>query len=182
MAATVTIRRWTGSAGGPTKSDITSINTRANAEDTHTTAGISNPIYIPSVGTNYSYWVHTRLSADTTPAGTINNLRWFSDGANSFGTGVTCVGQEASAYVQATGTPGVSGTQLTAGNHGSLVGGAPVDVFGLTTGSPKSLTGSIANPSTGDFGNFFVYQLAIASTALPGVTSQELFTWRYDET
>jgi hypothetical protein len=181
MAATVTIRRWTGASGGPTKTDITGINSRANAEDAHSTAGTTNPVRIPDAGSNYSYWVTTRLSCDVTPAGTINNLRWYSDGNNNLGTGVTCVGAVGSNYVQATGTQGTSGTELTQGNHAGL-DEAPANVFTYTSGSPKSLTGSISNPNTGDFGQFFVYQVAVASTAGPGATASETFTWQYDET
>ncbi len=107
MAATVTIRRLTGA--GPTSTDVTSINTRANAEDAHSTAGTTNPIQIPAAGTNYSYWVVTQLSADTSPSGTINNVKWYTDGANGFGTGVTAKGNTATGYVQATGTPGTTG-------------------------------------------------------------------------
>lgn len=181
MAATVTIRRWTGASGSPTKTDITGINTRANAEDAHSTAGTSNPIQVPSSGTNYSYWVNTRLSADTSPSGTIDNLRWYTDGANNFGTGVTCKGNTASAYTQATGTAGTSGDILNTTNNSNLAG-ATSDVFGFTSGSPKTVTGSISNPSTGDFGHFFVYQIEVATTAGPGATGQETFTWKYDET
>lgn len=179
MAATVTIRRHTGA--GPTKTDITGINTRANAEDAHTTAGTSNPIQIPAAGTNYSYWVATRLSADTTPTGTINNIRWYTDGSNGFGTGVTCKMNTATGYTQATGTPGVTGTQLTTGNYSTLAG-APTDSFAFTSGSPKNVSGSISNPSTGDFGDYAVYQIEVGTTATPGATPQETFTWKYDET
>jgi hypothetical protein len=180
MPATVTIRRWTGAAGAPVKTDITGINTRANAEDAHSTAGTTNPVQIPAAGTNYSYWVCTRLSADTTPAGTINNLRWYSDGANNFGTGITCRGNEATAYTQATGTIGQTGTQLTTANYASVT--TPADVFTFTSAAPKALAGSISNPSTGDFGSFFVYQAEIGAAAGPGVSGQETFTWKYDET
>jgi hypothetical protein len=183
MAATVIINRWTGSSGGPTKDDITGANTVANADDTHqtTAVGSADPIRIPTVGTNYSFWVATRLECTVTPAGTINNLRWYTDGANSFGTGITCKAQNASTYVQATGTVGVTGTQLTTGNYATL-SGAPVNAFTFTSGSPKSLTGSITNPSTGDFGHFMVYQLEVGTTASPGATGSETFTWLYDET
>jgi len=186
MAATVLIRRKTGASGSIASTDITSINTRANAEDAHSTAGTTNPIRIPAAGTNYSYWVTTRLDATVTPAGTIDNLRWFTDGANGFGTGVTCKGAKASTgadagYRQATGTPGTTGTQLTQGNHSGL-DEAPADVFGFTSGSPKSLTGSITNPSTGQFGDHWVYQIEVGATAGPGATAQETFTWRFDET
>ncbi len=179
MAATVTIRRLTST--GPTSGDITSINTRANAEDTNTTAGTSNPIQIPAAGTNYSYWVVTQLSVDVTPAGTINNIKWYTDGANGFGTGVTCKMNTATGYVQATGTPGTSGTQLTTGNYATLAG-APTDAFAFTSGSPKSVTGTISNPSTGALGDRVVYQIEVDSTAGPGATPQETFTWKYDET
>lgn len=183
MAATVVINRWTGASGSPTKTAIQSANTVANASDAHqaTASSSTNPIRVPAAGTNYSYWVSTRLSASVTPSGTINNIRWYTDGANNFGTGITCKGNTASAYVQATGVAGTSGDVLNVTNHTSLAG-ATADVFTYTSGSPKSITGSISNPSTGDFGDFFVYQIEVATTAGPGVTNQETFTWLYDET
>lgn len=180
MAATVTVRRWTGASGGPTKTDVTSATTRASTSDA-AAPGTSDPIPIPAAGTKYSYWMSFRLSADTTPTGTINNLKWFSDGSNNHGTGVTHKGQSATSYVQATGTQGDTGTQLTTGNHAGL-SAAPADVFSFTSGSPKSLTGSISNPSTGDFGDFFVQQVEVGSTAGPGSITAETFTFRYDET
>lgn len=177
MSATVIINRLTGS--GPSATDITSINTRANAEDAHSTAGTSNSILIPTSGTNYSYWVTTQLEVTAITGGTVDNLRWYSDGTNNLGTGVTCKGQEATSYVQAAGTPGTSGTQLTTGNHAGLTG-SPVDVFGLTSGSPKSLAGSTSTAQK--FGSRFVYQIEVASTASSGATGTETFTWKYDDT
>jgi len=179
MAATVTIRRWTGSGGGPTKTDITSINTRANAEDTHTTAGTTNSILIPAAGSNYSYWVSTRLSVDAINAGTVDNIKWYADGSNNFGTGVTCIGDTADGYVQATGTPGTTGLELTTGNHANLAA-PPVDVFSFTSGSPESVTGTTT--TTGDLGDFFIYQIVVGSTASSGATASETFTWKYDDT
>lgn len=179
MAATVTIRRWTGASGSPTKTDITSINTRANAEDAHSTAGTTNSVLIPASGSNYSYWVNTRLSIDAITSGTVNNIKWYTDGSNNFGTGVTALAQDASAYTQATGTVGTSGTVLNTTNNANL-SGAPVDPFTFTSGSPKSVTGSAS--ATGDLGNFMVYQLVVASTAASGASAQETFTWQYDDT
>ena len=179
MAATVTIRRWTGTTGAPTKTDITSINTRANAYDTHSTADTTNSVLIPAAGSNYSYWVSTRLSVDAITSGTVNNLKWYTDGSNNFGTGVTAIAQSATSYVQATGTAGTTGTQLTTGNHAGL-SGAPVDPFTFTSGSPKSLTGTTT--ATGDLGDFMVYQLVVGTTAASGASAQETFTWQYDDT
>lgn len=185
MPATVTIRRWTGSSGGPTKTDITSINTRLNAEDTHTTAGTTNPVRVPSSGTNYSYWASTRLQASVTPAGTINNIKWFTDGANNLGTGLGCNVATGSVYSQATGTSGTSGTELTKVNYdaaGGTLAADPTNAFAYTTGSPLSVSGTLTNPSTGDFGDFVVFQMTVGTTANPGASAQETFTWRYDET
>jgi len=67
MVATITINRLTGSSGSITETDITSINTRANTIDSHTTGDTSNPIEIPSSGTNYSFWVNTQLDATVAP-------------------------------------------------------------------------------------------------------------------
>lgn len=177
MAATVQIVRLTGA--GPTATDITSINTRANAEDAHTTAGTSNSILVPAAGTNYSYWVVTRLNVTAITSGTVDNVKWYTDGSNNFGTGVTCKGNTATGYVQATGTPGTTGTQLTTGNYATLAG-APSDVFAYTSGSPLSVSGTTT--TTGQFGDRVVYQIEVGTTAASGATATETFTWRYDDT
>ncbi len=179
MPATVVIKRWTGS--GPTKTDITAINTRMNAEDAHTTAGTSNPIAIPVSGSNYSFWCVHRLSASVTPSTIINNLKWWLDGANSLGTGVTCVANTATSYVQATGTTGTTGIVLSTGNYATLAG-APTNAFANTSGAPLSVAGSISNPSTGDFGDFVVSQIIVGATAGAGATAAESAVWQYDET
>lgn len=177
MAATVQIRRLTGA--GPTSTDITSGNTRANAEDAHSTAGTTNPIQIPSSGLSYSFWVITQLNCTVAPSVSIGNIKWFTDGANGLGTGLTMKVSTASGYVQATGTVGTSGTQLTTGNYASLAG-APVNAFGLTSAAPLSVPGSIG-ATTGAFGDRVVYQVEVDPTAAPGASNAETLSWRYDE-
>lgn len=177
MAATVLIRRLTST--GPTLTDITSINTRANAEDAHSTAGTSNSVLVPSSGSNYSYWVATRLDVTAITAGTVNNIKWYTDGSNNFGTGVTAIGNTATSYIQATGTAGTTGIQLTTGNYSTVT--TPVDPFTFTSGSPKSVTGSTASVSA-VFADLFVYQLVVGTTAASGASAQETFTWQYDDT
>lgn len=178
MAATVIINRLTGA--GPTETDITSSNTRMSTSD-DPAPGTANPVPIPAADTNYSFWVSTQLEATTTPTGTINNINWYTDSTNGFGTGVTCVGQTATTYDQATGTVGTTGDELTTGNYTTLAS-APSDVFAFTSGSPLSVSGSISNPTTGLFGDLVVYQAAVGTSASAGATAQETFTWQYDET
>lgn len=185
MAATVIINRHTGagtSNGGTTFTAITSGNTRASTSDAPV-PGTSDPIPIPGAGTNYSYWVSTRLQCTVAPSGTIDNLQWYSD-ATGFGTGVTVNGADASTGVDAgyriaTGTQGTTGTQLTTGNHTGL-DAAPVDVTTLTSGSPRALGGSTT--TTAHFGDLFVYQFAVGTTASAGTTPANTFTFQYDET
>ena len=186
MVATVIIERLTGA--GPTRTAITSINTRANAFDTHSTGDTANPIEIPGAGTNYSYWVNTQLNATVAPDNLIDNLEWFTDGTNSYGTGITLqVAQAAEAsYTQATGTPGVTGTLLNDTNYsgGTLTPATPGadNAFAFVTGAPLAVTGSTSG--TGAFGNIVVYQVAVGTSATPGTkpATPETITWRYDET
>lgn len=178
MAATVQIRRLTGVAAA-TSTDITAINTRANAEDAHSTAGTSNPVQIPSSGTNYSYWVITQLNCTVAPSVSLSNIKWFTDGANGLGTGVACKVSTATGYVQASGTLGTTGLQLTTGNYATLAG-APSDAFAFTSAAPLSVAGSLG-ATTGAFGDRVVYQVEVINTAAPGATAAETFTFRYDE-
>lgn len=177
-SATVIVNRWTGSTGSPTKTDISSTNTRANAVDSHSTGGTSNPIKIPGSGTNYSYWVSTRLDVSTNSSGnTIDNIKWYTDGGAFTETGVDANVASASAYEQATGTTAETGDALS--GHGSL-SNSVTGAFTYTSGSPLSVSGSTTG--TGDFGDFVVYQVTVSANASPQTTSQETFTWQYDET
>ena len=179
MAATVIINRITGTAASPTKSAITSINTRANAYDGHSTADTTYPIAIPDAGTNYSYGVSTRLSISAnTGANTIDNILWYSDGANGFGTGVTAKVAAGNNYDQAEGTEGTSGTELTTGSNTGLAA-SPSDAFAYTSTGTLSLTGSTTG--TGDIGQFAVWQIGVGTGASVGATSSEQFTFAYDE-
>jgi hypothetical protein len=182
MAATIQIRRWTGTGAG-TGTDITETTTRASTSDV-ASPGTANPLVIPLSGTNYSFWVSLRLYASTAPTGTIDTLKWYSDGTNSFGTGYTAKVADASTglnsgYRQATGTVGTTGTLLNTTNHTGL-DAAPADFFSKTLASPLTLGGSTTG--TGDFGDFVVFQIEIASTAASGTLTSELFTFKYDET
>lgn len=71
------------------------------------------------------------------------------------------------------------GDELTTANHAGLTGN-PVDFENYTVGSPLAVTGSTTLANT-DFGNYVVYQLTVATSASPGATNQENYTWLYDE-
>ena len=179
MSATLIINRWTGAAGSPTKTNITSINTRVNAYDGHSTNGTTSPVAIPaSMGQNNSFWCVTQLHCSVAPATLVNNIKWFPLDSSNPWTGVTMVVNTATSYIQATGTVGTSGTILTTGNYSTLAG-TPVSAFTYNSGSPLSVAGSTS--TTGDFGDFVVYQFQVQDNASAGAIAQEVVSWQYDE-
>ena len=183
MAATIQIRRKIGAT--PTNYDITSIKTRLSTSDNHYTTQTTNPLPIPPSGTKYSFWATFQLFAATTPVGTVDNIKWYTDGTDSLGTGISMKVATANVYDEATGTTGDTGDELTVANYGhgtTDLDGAPVDAFSKTSGAPFAVTGSISNPSTGDFGDLIALQSAVISTASAGTTPTESITWKYDET
>ena len=112
----------------------------------------ANPILIPSAGTKYSYWKQIYLLCADPDDNIIDNVKFYSDAAIGFGTGVTLmVGDEtptknsqvSAGYEVATGTPGTTGDEMVAA-HASLTGST--DAASLTVGSP--LTVSISEGET----------------------------------
>lgn len=184
MAATLQIGRKTGAAPG-TFTDITSINTRFNAADAHSTNDTASPVSVPetgSGGTNRSYWATTRFKVTGGTFTTIDNLRVYSDGSNNLGTGLSCVVARANVgadagYRVATGSTG-NGTTLNTTNHTGLTG-APSNFFSYTSGSPLTLTGSTS--TTGEFGDHVVFQIEVTESAGSGASAQETAFYKYDE-
>lgn len=167
----VQIRRLTGSTPG-TGDDITNSNTRLLASDTHTISGTSNAVRIPSSGTNYSYKCSLQLYYDGSGTGTVDNIRWFTDGVNSLGTGIGLQVKTSSVYSQATGTEGVSGDEMTGGSDG----------FSYLESSPLTISGSVTGPSNELFADILEKQITVDSNADNGVSGQETGTYRYDST
>lgn len=168
MAATVLIREW-------------NVNDTAQATDktggtirfkdaNNATVDLNNPIVRPTSGTVYSYEKYLKLKITVAPAGSITNLRCYSDGTNSFGTGIGMhIGNTAS-----WGTPVKTESSVA-------IDQAANDFFAKTSGSPLSF-GAGPYSSIGDIGDFVVMQASVASTASPGLTVSELLTTAWDET
>lgn len=98
------------------------------------------------------------------------------------GTGVSLNVATGTAYKQATGTGGTTGDLLNSSFYTSALSPTTAsDAFAKTSGSPLSVAGSIGS-TTGNISDFVVYQVAVISTAGPGVTTAETLTWQYDET
>src|SRR3990167_6106530 len=167
MAATVSVKQSVGA--GPT--DTTSTNLRFNTDDT-INPGTVNPMVKPAAGVNRSYWKTVYLNADTTPTGTINNVKIYSDGTIGW-TGCTLYGGSTGTYTQATGTPGTTGTDSSV---------ATANMANWTSAAKKSLTGTISNPSTGKITDYVVMQVDVSTSAVAGTLAAETITFEYDET
>ncbi len=86
MAATIYIRSLHG-ATGASATNVDGVGARFKLAD-NDTIDANNPIVIPPSGTTYSYIKNFEFYASSSPANTINNLRLYSDGGNTLGTGI----------------------------------------------------------------------------------------------
>ena len=176
-----------GVDGAPgTEQDVDALgapNLRWKTAD-NATIDANNPVPIPAAGTNYSFWKHVYLYADSAPDTQVDNVKFYTDGTG-FGTGITLnVGDEMPTKTNASsaGYEVADAAVELAANHGGIT--ATTNAFTYTTGSPKSVTigesGGIIN-AIGETTNYLVFQLAVADTASSGNLADETKTFRYDE-
>lgn len=194
MVATVSIYfSFGGTDGTPgTEQDVDGLgppNIRFKVAD-NATIDTADPIPIPGAGTNYSYWKQIYLYCDLPDGNSLDNLKFYSDGTNSFGTGVDLMvggqfpvknsGASTGYEVADTTDEMVSGTA----NHSGITSSA--SVFTYDSGSPLtgptiSEAGSVID-ATGETSNYLVFQMNVASTASPGeLPVDETLTIQYDE-
>lgn len=174
MAATVQIRQYNGA--GPTGTDKTSGSLRAGTSDETSPSNLR----VPSSGSTYSYWLTSGLYCTVAPDNALNNIKWYSDGTNSLGTGLNAIVGVASAYVQAAGTAGSSGSPLTLANHAGLVSPGASSYVTYTSSCKLTVSGSLG-ATTGSFGYFVLLQVQVESTAAAGNSGEETITWEWDE-
>lgn len=162
MVATVQIGEKNGTAG--TFTDKTSGTVRfKNADDKE--VDTNDPMVIPTAGVDYSYEKWLRLKVTVAPDTNIGNLKFYTDGANGFGTGVLLYSKAVATYATPAEATGVGGY---------------TDSFTYTSGSALSLgTGTFTG--TGEKGDHMVSMMTIATTAGQGSLSAETVTFSYDE-
>lgn len=177
MAATVKIEQLTGQNDSIASCTISSGSLHLGTSDETSPSTIP----VPSSGSNYSYWATTQLLATVAADNSLTNIKWYSDGTNSLGTGVDMVVGTASGYASAVGVAGSSGCALNITNHDSLAANAsPAWQYTSDSSSRLSVAGSIA-ATTGSFGDRVVLQIQVEDTAGAGNTSEETLTFLYDE-
>ena len=163
MAATVEIHEMLSDSSG---ADKTSDTVRFKSAD-ETAVGTTNRITIPAADTAYSYTKQLRFYFSTGPSVDITNLRAYTDGTNSFGTGV-------GVQYDLAGTWGANiYTNIAGTNIFTKTSGSVIDLDSINVG---------AHTGTGYKGDFLRVQMTVASTANPGTLSAETLTFAYDET
>ena len=162
----------------PAAANVGGFVTQLNTDDA-VFDGTAHPILVPASGTNFSDWASFQLDATANPDGhTLDNIRVYSDGTDSLGTGVGAVIATAPTYLQATEQAVGDGTELNTTNYPALAA-APVDFFGFTSAAPLAVPGSTSG--NGLFGDIIVLQVTVDPTAAGGMTPQEMLRVVYDE-
>lgn len=177
MAASVQIREKNGA--GETATDKTSGTVRFKNAD-NATVDVNDPLVVPSANREYSYekWLRFYIASGTFTQ--LENLEYYMDGTNNYGTGIKLWARALSAY----STPGVP--TETNDPPQVPVNGTPAaasDAFGYTSGSPLSL-GAGPYDSTGlpkDIGSYLCLVAEVEIGAAAGLKTAETGTFAYDE-
>jgi len=167
MPATIQIHEMSALAAG---ADKTSGTVRFKDADNATVDG-NNPLVVPAAGSIYSYTKKVRAYMEAPPNTNVSNLRWYTDGNNGFGTGISCT-------VKNIGT-------TWGANYKTLMDGG-ADLFGKTSAAPLDGDGTDTGPfvpadDDSYIGDLIELQMAIASTASSGTLTAETLTLAYDE-
>lgn len=167
MAATIQIHEMSAIDTG---ADKTSGTVRFKDAD-DATVNTSNPLVIPESGTTYSYCKKLRAYMEAPPDTQVSDLAWYTDGSNTFGTGISV---------------NVKNIGVTFGTFYKTAMSGGADLFGKTSGSP--LDGDATD--TGPFvpadddsyiGDVIELQMAVEDTASSGTLSAETLTLTWNE-
>lgn len=181
MAASASVRYYTGASPGTASSDISGTTIRYKQADS-AAQDSNNPLALPASGQTFSWRKSTKINFTTTPISSISNLRWFMSGAPPPGINLYARAQVAGIYIQANSADqnGISGFTDTVGNQNAN------NATNYTSSTPLSVNGGtvLSNPNTGEGTQAFVEtQLSVSSTYSvgPGATAFGSATYRYTE-
>lgn len=176
MTATVSARIYYGASSDAA---LPSNNLRFCTSDDYN-PGANYPIPIPSTGTYYSYAKSIAFYVDVAPDTSITGIYIYTDGTLGWGAGATVyIGdQYPTSYVQATGTPGTTGNEMTTFYTGVT---SKTDLFTYTSASPKGTIDQVATSGTGRYTKYIVLQEAVTNAATSGAKIAETITFKYNE-
>lgn len=167
MAATIQIHEMSALTTG---ADKTSGTVRFKDAD-NATVDANNPLQVPAADSIYSYSKKLRAYMEAPPTTSVSNLRWYTDGNNGFGTGISV---------------NVKNLGNTWGDNYKTAMSGGADLFGKTSASPLDGDATNTGPFDSDDDNSYIgdlieLQMAVASTAANGTLTAETLTLAYDE-
>lgn len=162
MAATLTVRVYTGASAGTQSSAVTGIDFISADNATNSLANRqSNPIV---VGQNsYEKWL--KLRVDVAPANNVSNFKIWGDGATAANTTLMFTGD------RVTGVTPVNTTSSIATTN-----------FNTCTSGAKCTWDTASYTTVGNVTDYSVFQLQVGSSATQGNWTQETISYSYDET
>lgn len=161
MAATVSLRVFTGASAATMSAAVTGID-MINADNAINSLANRNAYPVPAGGRSFEKWL--KLRVESAPANQISNLRAWTDGTPP---------ADATLYI------GKTGTGATPTNAPSSVATADASAYTSTAKFDWDVTHALA--AVGDLSDFLVLQLAIDAGAQPGNISTETLSFSYDE-
>ncbi len=189
MVATVSVYfDWGGADTAPgTSTDVDALGPPClrfkNADDA-TIDGADKPT-IPAAGTIYTYWKSIYLYCDDADGHTLDNFRFYTDGANGLGTGCDIyVGLQFPTKNSGSdaGYEVANNANELVAEHGGITTSA--SIFDYTSGAALTVSCSETDNEINDTGettNYIILQGRVASTASPGDCPNETLTIAYDE-
>lgn len=162
MAASLTVRVYTGTNAGTESSAVTGVDFISADNATNSLANRqASPI---NVGTqSYEKWL--KLKVDTAPANAVTNFLIWGDGAVMTSTTLFFTGN------RVTGVTPVNSVSAIASTN-----------FNNFTSGNKATWDTASYAATNATTKYTVFQLAVDSTAGPGNWTQETINYSYDET
>lgn len=162
MAASLSVRVYTGASAGTESAVVTGADLESADNATNTLANRqANPV---TVGTNsYEKWL--KLKVDTAPANAVTSFQIWGGGATMTSTTLGFT----TAYI--TGTTPTTGI--------STIANAVFDTY--TVGN-KATWDSASYSATGATTKYTVFQLQVAASAGPGNWTQQTVNYGYSET
>lgn len=174
MAAVPKFYETNGSAGSPV---VTPISTLVFCSDDANAPGNEHPMVKPTASVNRSFCKVLACGFSTGPATSCSDIKIYSDGAIGWTGATWYVGDQfPTTYVQATGTVGGSGTEMTALFTGVIT--SKTNFQNFTSSAPLALS-MAKTTGTGVYTDYFVMQVDLSTSCNVGALAAEglTMTW-----
>lgn len=176
MAAVPKFYETNGDAGAPV---VTALSALVFTTSDEYAPGNEHPLVKPTVGTKRSFVKSLACGFSTGPATSCSDIKIFCDGTIGW-TGITWyVGDQfPTTYVQALGTEGDDGTEMTTLYTGVIT--SKTNFQNYTSAAPLTLS-MAKTTGAGVYTDYFAMQVDLSTSAVVGVLGSEAITMTWLE-